>query len=217
MNKPELISFTLCPFVQRAVIILLEKQVDFHITYIDLANPPAWFREISPLGKVPLLKTEGEVLFESAIICEYLDETHLPSLHPHSALRRAHNRAWIEFGSELLFAQFRYFSASSQEVMESEQKNVMGKLAMLEGQLGEGPFFNGEAFSLVDAAYAPVFGRFAVIKPHLLEDPWAAYPRLYRWQKHLLARPCVVHSTIPDFATLYQEFLSNKGSLLLAK
>ncbi|MBT7766569.1 MAG: glutathione S-transferase family protein, partial [Bdellovibrionales bacterium] len=52
----ELISFKLCPFVQRAVIVLKEHQLDYDINYINLADPPSWFREISPTGKVPLLK-----------------------------------------------------------------------------------------------------------------------------------------------------------------
>ena len=57
MQDIELISFKICPFVQRSVIALKEKQVDFKVTYIDLANPPEWFSEVSPLGKVPVLKS----------------------------------------------------------------------------------------------------------------------------------------------------------------
>ena len=52
MKKIELISFKLCPFVQRSVITLLKKGVEFKITYVDLANKPDWFLAISPLGKV---------------------------------------------------------------------------------------------------------------------------------------------------------------------
>jgi glutathione S-transferase len=70
----ELISHYLCPYVQRAVITSIEKNIPHDRTYIDLANKPEWFLTISPLGKVPLLKVAGEILFESAVICEYLDE-----------------------------------------------------------------------------------------------------------------------------------------------
>ena len=73
-DRPELISFKLCPFVQRSVIVLLEKEAPFDITYIDLSNPPDWFKAISPMGKVPVLKVDDTVLFESAVIMEYLDE-----------------------------------------------------------------------------------------------------------------------------------------------
>src|SRR5690606_14684875 len=61
-----LVSHHLCPYVQRAVIALLEKGVPFERVYINLDEKPAWFRQISPLGKVPLLKVGDEaVLFES--------------------------------------------------------------------------------------------------------------------------------------------------------
>ncbi len=77
----QLISFVLCPFVQRSVITLKEKQVPFDITYVDLQNLPDWFNAISPMGKVPVLRVdEKRVLFESAVINEYLDETNPPPL-----------------------------------------------------------------------------------------------------------------------------------------
>lgn len=78
----ELVSHHLCPYVQRAVITLLEKEIPHQRTYIDLSDKPDWFQVISPLGKVPLLKIQDEILFESAVICEYLDEITLKSLHP---------------------------------------------------------------------------------------------------------------------------------------
>src|SRR4051794_12511987 len=69
MPAYELVSHHLCPYVQRAAIVLLEKGVPFRRTLIDLDNKPDWFKAISPLGKVPLLKVtldDGEtaVLFE---------------------------------------------------------------------------------------------------------------------------------------------------------
>ena len=54
MNPIELVSHALCPFVQRAVIALTEKDVPFTRTNIDLEERPQWFKDISPLGKVPL-------------------------------------------------------------------------------------------------------------------------------------------------------------------
>jgi len=68
-----LVSFDLCPYVQRAAIALAEKGVPFERRDVDLANKPDWFEAISPLGKVPLLQVDDEVLFESAVIVEYLE------------------------------------------------------------------------------------------------------------------------------------------------
>ena len=92
-----LISFKTCPFVQRAVITLKYKNIDFDITYIDLADPPDWFLEISPHGKVPVLLVDDVPLFESNAIAEYLDEVFEPRLHPGDPIKRAQNRAWTDY------------------------------------------------------------------------------------------------------------------------
>jgi glutathione S-transferase len=108
-----LISFKTCPFVQRAVITLKHKDIDFDITYIDLADPPDWFLEMSPLKKVPVLKVDDEILFESAVINEYLDEITGGDLQPKDPLARAKNRAWIEFASNMLGRALHQIPAST--------------------------------------------------------------------------------------------------------
>ena len=96
-QKFHLISSLTCPWVQRAVIVLRVKNVDFDVTYINLREKPDWLLEISPHGKVPILKVGEEVLFESNAIAEYLDETFEPRLHPADPIKRARNRAWTDF------------------------------------------------------------------------------------------------------------------------
>ncbi len=54
------------------------------------------------MGKIPVLKVDDEVLFESAVINEYLDEITGGELQPDDPLQRAKNRAWIEFASDML-------------------------------------------------------------------------------------------------------------------
>ena len=102
MTPLTLVSFELCPYVQRAAIVLAEKEVPFERINVDLANKPEWFKAISPTGKVPLLKVGDEVLFESSVIVEYLEETQPKPLHPPTPLSKARHRAWMEFGSAIL-------------------------------------------------------------------------------------------------------------------
>ena len=96
-----LVSHHLCPYVQRAAIVLAEKGVPFERRYVDLSAKPDWFSAISPLGKVPLLIIKQEdgtqaVVFESAAICEYLEET-----QPGTSTRRcspssaASRQSWV--------------------------------------------------------------------------------------------------------------------------
>src|SRR5258708_21466022 len=94
-----LISHKLCPYVQRAVIALTEKGVAFERIDIDLANKPAWFLAISPLGKTPVLQVRDTAIFESAAILEYLEETESKPLHPADPLSRAEHRSCIAFRS----------------------------------------------------------------------------------------------------------------------
>jgi len=210
MSHYKLVSFKLCPFVQRSVITLLEKGVDYDIEYIDLANKPEWFLAISPFGKVPVLVVDDDVvLFESAVINEYLDET-TPGrrLHPEDPLRRAHNRAWIEFGSSLLGDQYRMGQASTEDDARKYAATISDKLGRLEGQLDKGPYFNGEQFSLVDSAVAPLLQRarwMADIVPEV--DPLEGHPKVRAWQEALLARDSVARSTVDDILELFVTLL----------
>ncbi len=166
----ELISHHLCPYVQRAVIVLLEKEIPHDRTYIDLANKPGWFLHVSPLGKVPLLKVDDEILFESAVICEYLDEITPGSLHPADPLQRAKHRACIEFGSSILNTIAGFYNAPSRELFEQKQQELLDKFTWIERNgLGE-PYFAGTVFSLVDAVYAPIFRYFDVFETALHLD-----------------------------------------------
>jgi glutathione S-transferase len=208
--KPELISFKLCPFVQRSVIVLKEKGIDFDITYIDLKNPPDWFKQISPLGKVPVLKVSDEVLFESAVIMEYLDEVNPPSLHPADALIKAKNRAWIEFASTLIMAQFNMLMAKEKEASESAEQELRDKLAQLEQQI-KGPLFNGEEFALVDAAFAPIFMRLTMLEQWLPMGLLDNLPKVKKWSDTLLARDSVKNSVVENLAELYRGMIASSG------
>ena len=74
MAHIELISTKTCPYVQRSRIALMEKGIDFIFTEVDLRNKPDWFLEISPYGKVPVLKHDDKIIYESAVINEYLED-----------------------------------------------------------------------------------------------------------------------------------------------
>ncbi|MCA8930150.1 MAG: glutathione S-transferase N-terminal domain-containing protein, partial [Alphaproteobacteria bacterium] len=73
------------------------KGVEFDVTYINLRDKPGWFLEISPHGKVPVLKVGATPLFESNAIAEFIDETVGAPLHPADPVKRARNRAWTDF------------------------------------------------------------------------------------------------------------------------
>jgi len=213
-KKLKLISFELCPYVQRSVITLLEKGVDFDLAYIDLSNKPAWFLKLSPFGKVPILQVNDIVVFESAVINEYLDEVNPPALHPADPLKKALNRSWIEFGSGLLVSAFQWAMAADKAGYEKAEKTLRDQFRKLEDQFGEGPYFNGDSFSLVDAAYAPFFMRHQFVDKLLDQDILLDFPQLKRWSGVLLNRESVQKSVIPDIEEKYIAYIRNKPTYM---
>ena len=213
----ELISFKICPFVQRSVIALKEKGVDFDVTYIDLSDPPAWFSEVSPLGKVPVLKVDDTVLFESAVISEFLDEVYPPQLHPASPLEKAHHRAWVEFGSDLIGRQFQMMMADNADDFAPRRDALEEGLSRLQGAMtGAGPFFGGAELALIDTAMAPIFMRLAIINQHRDLGVFSADSALGRWSDALLARDSVQSSVVPEFEALFVNFFRAKNSYALS-
>jgi glutathione S-transferase len=200
--------------VQRAVVLLQEKGVEHDVTYIDLKNKPDWFLHLSPLGKVPVLQVGDAVLFESAVICEYLDEVHPPPLHPTDPLRKAVNRAWIEFSSELFVDLYWLMNASEREEFEKRRAAARGKLERLEQQIGAGPFFNGPDFAVLDAAIAPAFQRIALAEEIRPLGLLADLPKVGRWSARLLERKSVRESVVPEFKELFRDYLKAGGGYL---
>src|SRR5262245_3358582 len=131
----KLISHKLCPYVQRAVIALTEKGVPFERIDIDLANKPEWFLKISPLGKTPVLLVGDTAIFESAVILEYLEDTHSPALHPADPLARAEHRAWIEFGSAILNDKAAFYAAPDEATFNAKAAAMREKFVRLEAHL----------------------------------------------------------------------------------
>jgi glutathione S-transferase len=209
-----LVSHHLCPYVQRAVISLTEKSVAHHRIYIDLADKPAWFRALSPLGKVPLLVVdEDTALFESAVICEYLEETASGApLHPADPLERARHRAWIEFASAVLNDIWGFYTAPDEAAFEKKRADLAGKFQRVEEALGEGPYFAGERFSLVDAAFGPVFRYFDVFETFMELRLLETTPKLRAWRAALAARPSVRESVGADYPVRLAAFLRARNS-----
>ncbi len=202
--KLELISFNVCPYVQRSVITLNHKKCDYDITFIDLNNPPEWFLEISPLGKVPVLKVDDkEILFESAVINEFIDDVTPGSLKPSDPLVLAKNRAWIEYGGTCLADLYMIADHNEETDMRNQMSECKTRLQRVEDILGDSTFFNGEEISLIDAAYAPLLIRLDFMNEKLSFLDWDSFPKLKKWRNNLLDLDAVQKSIIDNFNLHY--------------
>ncbi|MCX7283825.1 MAG: glutathione S-transferase family protein [Novosphingobium sp.] len=213
-----LVSHHLCPYVQRAAIVAREKGIAFTRVDIDLAAKPDWFLAISPTGKTPLLRVRDEegaehILFESAVIAEFCDEIAPGRLLPEEPLARAHHRAWVEFASGTLADIAGLYGAP-------DAAGYAGKVDALRSRFGRvdaavaGPWFGGERFGLVDAAFAPVFRYLDAFEALLALDLAGGQEMLSDWRARLASRPSVQSAVAPDYAERLAEFLRRRGSHL---
>jgi glutathione S-transferase len=215
MTEPlTLVSHDLCPYVQRAAIVLAEKGVPFKRVDIDLSNKPDWFKAISPLGKVPLLQVGDEVLFESAVIVEYLEETTHHPLHPRQPLEKARHRAWMEFGSSILADIWVVETTADRAAFDARLQTLREKFQRLDAQLGNGPFFAGEAFSVVDAVFAPVFRYFDVFETLADLGIFDGLDRVKAWRAALAGRPSVVNAVVSDYPDRLIRFLEKHNGII---
>lgn len=209
-----LISHPLCPYVQRAAIVLAEKGIPFERKDINLANKPGWFLKLSPLGKTPVLLVDGEAVFESAVICEYLDETAAPRLHPQGALPRARHRSWMEFGSAVLNTVGAFYNAPHEEALAARAADLRAKFQQIEAALGSGPWFAGEHFGMVDAVFGPVFRYFDVFDDIGDFGFFTDTPRVNAWRHVLAQRESVRQAVGADYPELLATFLRQRRSAL---
>ena len=221
MTVLTLVSHGLCPYVQRAAIALLEKGSAFERITIDLDRKPNWFKALSPLGKVPLLQvrrpgTSDAVLFESSAICEYIEETQAgPALHPFDPLEKARHRGWIEVGSSILADLWGFETAKDIATYETKRAALAVKFARVEAELGAGPFFAGETFSLVDAVYAPIFRYFDLFDRIARTHVFDGLERVHAWREALAARGSVRAAAPDDYPERLMAFLERHDAVLL--
>ena len=218
MPKLTLVSHVLCPYVQRAAIVLTEKAAPFERRDVDLSNKPDWFLQISPLGKTPVLLADHEAIFESAVICEYLDDTLLPKMHPSDALTRAHHRAWMEFGSNILNRIAGFYNAVDAAALDAKRRELCARFLQVEAELtarrNDGPYFSGEAFCMVDAVFAPIFRYFDVFD--MIEDfhVFDGLANVQTWRNALSVRPSVREAVVGDYPQKLMAFVRARGSEL---
>lgn len=204
MPSYRLITSETCPFAQRSRVMLHEKGVDCEVVFIDLADKPDWFVEMSPTGKVPTVEVTRDdgskvVLFESLVINQYLEEIAggIPMM-PSDPLEKAHAQAWAEYATALLQDCFALTAAADADSLADVLGRVVSRLDRLEKEV-RGSFFLGEAISTVDVAFVPALQRLKFADE--LKPDMGLYgdhrPMVTRWWQSIRNRPSVAAS-MPD-------------------
>jgi len=187
MTQLTLYSAEVCPYAQRTRIVLHEKAIAHEVVEIDLDNKPQWLAELTPTNRVPVIRHDDFILWESATVNEYLDGS-----FPGVALRPADERGRAVMRNEirhfdnvflttfykLLFTQDEREQAALREQTESGFEFLEQRLEAIQGN---GPYWLGPKMSLADAAMWPFFERIKVFRHYRGLVLPATCTRLQHW------------------------------------
>ena len=201
------VSFKICPFVQRVTALLEAKGVPYDIEYIDLDAKPDWFLEAAPNGQVPILFIDdGRVLFESDAICEYIDEVTSPALYPEDPVEKAQARAWSYLASKNYLVQCSAQRSPDDGTLDERAAGFATAFAKIERRSGEGKFAAGDSIGMVDIAWLPLLHRAAIIEALSGYDFLADFPRVKAWQEAILETGLPGKSVSCDFEERFTSF-----------
>lgn len=211
----KVISFKICPFVQRVTALLEAKHLPYEIEFISLSKKPEWFLEISPNGQVPILiADDGTALFESEAIVEYIEEAYPPLETEIAPEEKALNRAWSYLAAKNYLVQCSAQRSGDANTLEERSGKLGAAFDKIEKRLDDNRFFAGNHIGLVDIAWLPLLHRAAIIEKHTGYDFLGNRPRMKAWQNTLLATDLAAQSVAVDFEQAFAGFyLSDKTYL----
>ncbi len=193
MSELKLYGANVCPFVHRARLALAEKGLEHEYVAIDLRNKPDWYHQVLPTGKVPLLEHQGNRIWESAIVCEYLEEAFpQPALLPQQPGGRAEARIWVAWtGDVLVSLYYRLLREQDASAWDTHKAELRTALEKLDSTLANGPWLLGDQLTLADLELYPWFERWAVLEHYRAFPVPAELSNLTRWIAELAKRPAV--------------------------
>lgn len=211
----KVVSFKICPFVQRVTALLEAKEVPYGIEYINLSDKPDWFLEASPNGQVPILfNDDGRVLFESNVIVEYIDEVTGPALYPRDPVEKAQARAWGYLASKNYLVQCGTQRSPDARTLDERTARFTTAFAKIESHLGDGPFVGGDSIGMVDIAWLPLLHRAAIIEALSGYDFLEDFPRVKAWQEAILGTRLPEKSVSRDFEERFTSFYLTESTYL---
>ena len=191
----KLIGSKTSPYVRKARVILAEKKLPFELVVENVWDAGTRIGEFNPLGKVPaLVADDGEILYDSPVIAEYLDSLPgAPRLIPAAGMERARVRRdealadGIADAGITIFLERKRESARQDPAWQARQKaKIEAGIAALAKQLGSQAFLRGSDLTLGDiaAGCALFWAEF-----RLPEYTWrSAHPNLKAWAEQLESR-----------------------------
>lgn len=200
----KLIGALASPYVRKVRIVLAEKKLDYKLELENVWADDSRILQSNPLAKVPCLVMEdGEAVFDSRVICEYLDTlSPVGKLLPPLGRERAEVRVWEALADGVTDAavqirvemMFHDEAARSQALIDRQRSKIDEALRAMSQGLDERQWCASNRLTLADVAVVCALGyldfRFADI------DWRTTHPNLARHFERMSARPSVA-DTVP--------------------
>ncbi|KAH7413282.1 glutathione transferase omega-1 [Cadophora sp. MPI-SDFR-AT-0126] len=218
-----------CPFVQRVLLVLLEKRIPFQYIEVNPYHKPESLLQLNPRGLVPTLEYDQKPLYESTVICEFLEEAYpsaMPHLMPSDPYTRARTRIWIDFVTSRIIPAFHRFlqhQPSSSSSIDGVRADFLDKLKQFtEAMDPVGPYFLGKEVSLIDLVLAPWAVRlwvFEHFKGGLKIPQEEVWKRWRTWLSVVEQRESVISTTSEKehYLPIYQRYADDTAQSELAK
>lgn len=195
----KLIGFPPSPYTARVMLFARLKGLD-----LTRESPPGGlhspeFKAINPIGKIPVLQTDdGQLLPESSVICEFLEELHpqrpgLPGTAQDKARARLIARVYDLYAathSTTLMRQVGVADAD-QKARAAALEGLAAGLAHVERHMADAPYAAGSQPSLADCALLPPMVQIRRVAAPMfgLADPTSGTGRIARWWKTMESDP----------------------------
>ncbi|CAH2056877.1 unnamed protein product [Thlaspi arvense] len=173
----------------------------------DLFNKNPLLLKHNPVcQKVPVLIHNGTAITESLIIVQYIDEVwegNQPPLLPSDPCLRSQARFWADLIDKKIYDIMKKITRTKGEDQERAKKELIEVFKLLEGELGEKPYFGGEEFGFIDIALVPFCSRFYAVETFGKFSIEAECPKLVAWAERCKKKKSV-SSCLPDPAKAYE-------------
>ncbi|KAK2968713.1 hypothetical protein RJ640_005900 [Escallonia rubra] len=200
-----LLDFWPSMFGMRARLALAEKGIQYEYKEEDLVGGKSQLLlKMNPVQKkIPVLIHNGIPVSESLIIVQYIDEawSERYQLLPSDPYQRAQARFWADFIDKKVWTSGHQVRSSKGAEQEAAKVEFMDSLKLLEGELGDKPYFGGQNFGFLDIAFIPFYGWFHTYETFGNFSIEASCPKLIAWAKRCMERESV--KTLPQQHEIY--------------
>ncbi|KAJ7287104.1 glutathione-S-transferase [Mycena rebaudengoi] len=203
-----------CPFAQRGWITLEEKGIPYRYNEVNPYNKDKHLLDINPRGLVPAVEYHGKALYESIIICEFLEDAypnHGPALLPADPYLRGYARIWIDFfGKSFLPTFLRLLQSQDPEAQGLALEEMYTALRTLAAEI-KGPYFLGEEFSLVDVAIMPWIARDYILRDYRKFKREDVSAKWKEYADHVEKRKSLVNTKSDKYLPMFARYLSDEA------